>query len=101
MRPAGGHAVVTVEDDGPGIPPELLPTLFERFSRGDSARTRTHDLTGLGLSIVDTVVTAHHGRISVVSHPGLTRFVLTLPVTPVSAQVERGARSTGNTTDSA
>lgn len=80
VRPAGDHAVITVEDDGPGIAPELMPTLFERFSRGDSARTRTHGSTGLGLSIVDAVVTAHRGQISVESHPGLTRFELWLPL---------------------
>ncbi len=66
-------------DDGPGIPPELQPTLFERFVRGDSSRSRAAGSTGLGLAIVDAVTTAHGGSIEVNSKPGRTRFALTLP----------------------
>ena len=80
LRVQDGQAVVTVADDGPGVPAGLRGQVFERFSRGDSARTRTHGSTGLGLSIVDAVVTAHRGQISVESHPGLTRFELWLPL---------------------
>ena len=80
-----GWAVVTVTDDGPGIAPEFLPRLFERFTRGDAARTRTEGSTGLGLSIVDAVVTAHHGHVRVESGPGFTRFSVRLPLTGTSA----------------
>jgi len=81
---AGAADSVTLEvtDDGPGIPPELLPTLFERFVRGDSARTHTATgatSTGLGLAIVHAVTTAHHGTVTVASRPGQTRFTITLP----------------------
>ncbi len=69
-------------DDGPGIPPELQPTLFERFVRGDSSRARGTGgaaSTGLGLAIVDAVTTAHGGQVRLESKPGRTRFVITLP----------------------
>ena len=81
---ADGAGTVTLEvtDDGPGIPPGLLPTLFERFVRGDSARTHTTTgatSTGLGLAIVHAVTTAHHGTVTVTSRRGQTRFTITLP----------------------
>ena len=67
-------------DDGPGIPPELQPELFERFVRGDSSRSRAAGSTGLGLAIVDAVVAAHRGHVQVTSRPGQTVFVITLPL---------------------
>jgi two-component system OmpR family sensor kinase len=75
----GRTAVVTVTDDGPGIPPELLGGVFERFARGDSARTRASGGAGLGLSLARAIVEAHRGRIGVTSRPGETRFSVTLP----------------------
>ncbi|MFC7615815.1 ATP-binding protein [Actinokineospora soli] len=66
-------------DDGPGIPEDLLPTVFERFARGDTSRSRAAGSTGLGLAIVAAVVAAHGGRVGVVSGPGRTRFTVTLP----------------------
>jgi two-component system, OmpR family, sensor kinase len=73
---------VTVTDDGPGIPAGLLPTLFERFVRGDSARSRAAGSSGLGLAIVDAVTAAHHGQVSVTSQPGRTCFTIVLPRRP-------------------
>ena len=70
---------VNVTDSGPGIPEELQPTLFERFVRGDSARSNAGTSTGLGLAIVQAVTTAHGGSVSVSSRPGHTSFVITLP----------------------
>jgi two-component system, OmpR family, sensor kinase len=77
-----GVAELTVTDDGPGIPAELQPDLFERFVRGDSSRSRAAGSTGLGLSIVYAVVGAHNGTVSVTSRPGETRFLITLPRLP-------------------
>ena len=78
----GDDVVLSVEDDGPGIPPELVGSLFERFVRGDSSRSRRAGSTGLGLAIVQAVVEAHHGDVSVSSEPGATRFTVRLPAAP-------------------
>ena len=84
---AGGPSdiVLTVRDDGPGIPPEVLPGVFERFVRGDTSRSRAAGSSGLGLSIVAAVVRAHGGTVSVESVPGRTAFVVTLPAEPTVA----------------
>jgi two-component system OmpR family sensor kinase len=70
---------LSVTDNGPGIPPDLLPELFERFVRGDSSRSYAAGSTGLGLAIVKAVVAAHHGTVAVTSHPGHTSFTIVLP----------------------
>jgi two-component system OmpR family sensor kinase len=75
----GPWLCVDVEDDGQGIPPELLPHVFERFARGDSARSRATGSTGLGLAIVQAVATAHGGAVTVDSVPGRTVFTVHLP----------------------
>ena len=84
VQPAGPRVELSITDDGPGIPPELLPDLFERFTRADTARARDLEAagksTGLGLAIVDAVVAAHGGGITVSSRPGMTRFVIFLPL---------------------
>jgi len=75
--------VVAVENDGPAIPAELLPSLFDRFFRGDKSRMRPEsDSVGLGLSITRAIMTAHGGTISVQSGNGKTRFVLRFPTAP-------------------
>ncbi|MBV7245672.1 HAMP domain-containing histidine kinase [Streptomyces sp. MW-W600-10] len=82
---AGGPVALAVRDDGPGIPAELLPHVFERFARGDVSRSRgagtggATGSTGLGLAIVQAVVAAHGGRVAVESGPGRTVFVIELP----------------------
>jgi two-component system OmpR family sensor kinase len=72
---------LSVTDDGPGIPSELLPDLFERFVRADTARSHEGigGSTGLGLAIVDAVITAHRGSVGVTSRPGQTSFTIRLP----------------------
>jgi two-component system OmpR family sensor kinase len=74
----GGAVVLTITDDGPGIPLWLQPEIFERFARGDSSRSRREGSTGLGLAIVAAVVRAHRGSIDVHSVPGKTEFVVKL-----------------------
>jgi two-component system, OmpR family, sensor kinase len=83
-EPRDGEVVVVVRDSGPGIPPELVPTMFERFVRGDSSRNRGTGSTGLGLSIVSAVTQAHHGSVTVESEPGRTEFTVRLPAAPVA-----------------
>ncbi|GIH08221.1 sensor histidine kinase [Rhizocola hellebori] len=82
----GERATLTVTDTGPGIPAELLPTIFERFARGDSSRSRQDGSTGLGLAIVQAVVTAQGGTIAVDSAPGRTEFTVRLPLNKNMAQ---------------
>ncbi len=77
-----------VEDDGPGIAPELLPRVFERFVRGDASRSRSAGSTGLGLAIVHAVVTAHGGTVGVRSKPGRTCFEVVLPLAGAPAAAE-------------
>jgi len=81
---ADGSAVLTVTDNGPGMPPELLPNVFERFARGDSSRSRAAGSTGLGMAIAAAVVAAHHGKVDVHSRPGRTEFEVRLPRTGFS-----------------
>ncbi|MFF2193703.1 sensor histidine kinase [Streptomyces sp. NPDC058157] len=69
-----------IEDDGPGIPAELMRHVFERFARGDASRSRAAGSTGLGLAIVQAVVTAHDGQVDVRSEPGRTCFEVLLPL---------------------
>jgi len=78
--PAAPRVVVSVTDDGPGIPADLLPELFERFTRADTSRSHAGGAssTGLGLAIVDAVVAAHQGAVLVTSRPGMTRFTIVL-----------------------
>ncbi|MER5734993.1 MULTISPECIES: HAMP domain-containing sensor histidine kinase [unclassified Streptomyces] len=87
VRAEGTDVVVEVRDDGPGIPPGLLPTVFERFARGDASRSRQAGSTGLGLAIVRAVVVAHGGEVTVDSVPGRTVFSVVLPAekNPVGA----------------
>jgi two-component system OmpR family sensor kinase len=75
----GGTAVLQVTDDGPGIPEQQQPQVFERFARGDASRSRAAGSTGLGLAIVAAVVAAHDGTVAVRSRPGETVFTVRLP----------------------
>ncbi|MFE4514981.1 sensor histidine kinase [Kitasatospora sp. NPDC056783] len=79
LRRVGGQVELGVSDDGPGIAPELLDRVFERFVRGDRARSRATGSTGLGLAIVRAVVRAHGGTVTVASRPGRTVFTVRLP----------------------
>ncbi|MGH9033385.1 MAG: HAMP domain-containing sensor histidine kinase, partial [Acidimicrobiia bacterium] len=77
---AGERVVLRVADSGPGIPPEDLPHIFERFHRGEPADTGAPGGTGLGLAIVASLVRAMDGDIDVQSVPGQgTAFTVSLP----------------------
>ncbi|MFF4818967.1 sensor histidine kinase [Kitasatospora sp. NPDC001309] len=84
LEPGAGHVELSVTDEGPGIPAELLERVFERFVRGDRARSRATGSTGLGLAIVRAVVQAHGGTVEAASRPGRTVFTVRLcqPVGP-------------------
>jgi len=84
LRAEPGTVVVSVTDDGPGIAPALLPSLFQRFSRGDSARNRVGGSTGLGLAIARAIVQEHGGTLTAHS-----------PAQPLGGGPGTGPRGTG------
>lgn len=84
LRAESGTVVVSVTDDGPGIAPALLPSLFQRFSRGDSARNRVGGSTGLGLAIAQAIVQEHGGTLTARS-----------PAQPLGGGPGTGPRGTG------
>jgi signal transduction histidine kinase len=79
LRRVGDNACVSVADDGPGIPAEDLPEIFERFERGAGQQGRPG--FGLGLPLAREIARAHGGRIEVDSKPGRgATFSVWLPV---------------------
>jgi signal transduction histidine kinase len=70
VKAEGNTAVLTVSDDGVGIPADALPHVFDRFYRAEKARTRGTAGAGLGLSIVQAICRAHGGTVSVTSTEG-------------------------------
>ena len=78
LTQAERKAVLTVENGGPPIPPEVLPHLFDRFYRADGSRTQGG--FGLGLSIAQAIVREHKGTIRCESDARSTRFIVTLPL---------------------
>lgn len=90
-----GAAIVTVRDDGGGIPAAFVDHVFSRFARADAARKGSGDqaggsaaegTSGLGLSIVQSIMEAHGGRVTVTSRPGHTEFALQLPLVQQKGQ---------------
>ncbi len=82
LRATPECAEISISNNGPGIPPELQPRIFERFFRGDQARTRTHPESGagLGLSIAKWIAEAHRGSLELTrSSPASTVFTARLP----------------------
>lgn len=74
-----GWALIEVEDEGRGIADEALERIFDRFSRADTARTRSAGGVGLGLAIVDAIAKRHGGSCTVKSTPHGSVFALALP----------------------
>jgi two-component system OmpR family sensor kinase len=79
VQQEGGSAVVTVRDEGPGIPPEQVPYLFTRFFRGDPARPRAEG-SGLGLAIAQAAAAAHGGRVEFLGNAPGAVFRVMLPL---------------------
>ena len=82
LAAASGYAEVRVSDNGPGVPPEIRDSVFERFTRADVSRVRQAggSSTGLGLAIVTAVIQAHGGDVRLDSEPGRTTFTVRVPL---------------------
>ncbi len=89
------EVVITISDHGTGIPASELPHIFEPFYRGSDAVGRQIHGNGLGLSLVQRIVHAHGGRVSVTARPGLTAFTMSLPVAAEAAHARPVAQGTG------
>ncbi|HEX6095225.1 MAG TPA: ATP-binding protein [Thermoanaerobaculia bacterium] len=98
LRAEGGSAVIEVTDEGPGIPREFLPHVFERFRQADSSATRAHAGLGIGLALVKDLVELHGGSIAVASeeHRG-SRFTVRLPLGTPQASGTGDAREIAHT----
>ena len=93
---AGTVAVLTVDDDGPGIAPAERQRVFERFVRLDESRDRASGGAGLGLPIVREVVRGHHGEVTVDASPqGGCRVIVQLPIAPVDQSLPEPIRLPG------
>jgi signal transduction histidine kinase len=77
-------AEVRIEDSGPGVPPEFLPHIFERFSQADGSSTRKHGGLGLGLAIVRHLVEIHGGTVSATNREAESGAILTVRLPAVS-----------------
>jgi signal transduction histidine kinase len=81
-RQVDGELRLVIQDSGPGIPPEDLARIFDRFYRADKSRQRNEGGSGLGLAIARSIVEGHGGRLWAENAPtGGARFVIALPVT--------------------
>ena len=87
----GSQVKVVIKDDGVGIDPDDLPHIFDRFYRGDKARTRAGGGTGLGLAITHEIIKRHRGAVEVDSQVGAgTQFTVILPVLSSSESIKDG-----------
>jgi two-component system OmpR family sensor kinase len=78
-----GEVEIRVDDDGPGIPEDVQPRVFDRFARGDTSRSRAHGSSGLGLAIAHSIVTSHGGALGMRSSAADgTTFTIRLPTSP-------------------
>jgi len=80
LRRGKNQAEFSITNTGPGIPAEVLPRVFDRFYRGDPAHSHSVDGCGLGLSIVQWIVSAHQGTVKMESASGKTTATVCLPL---------------------
>lgn len=99
VRADGDEVRLEVADDGPGLSDADAQRIFERFFRADPSRSRAHGGAGVGLAIVEAIVRAHGGAVTVGKAPsGRTRFTVRLrhcPMYPAGTGGEGGAGTVG------
>lgn len=90
LRQSSDELILSVDDSGPGVEPELRQAIFERFRQGDGGKTRKVGGTGLGLAIAKELVEIHKGRIDVLdSALGGARFEVTIPLHRAASRAVR------------
>jgi CheY-like chemotaxis protein len=94
LESVGSHVEITVEDNGPGIAPNFLPHVFQRFRQADSSSTRTHGGLGLGLAIVRHLVEQHGGRVRAANRVDGSGAVFTVELPRRSVLASEGALPT-------
>ena len=87
----GDDVVLAVADQGPGLSPDVADRVFERFYRGDPARSRETGGAGLGLSIVSAIVEAHGGTVNAAPSDGRATFEVRLPAHPIQEPAQPSA----------
>lgn len=87
----GASIALTVTDTGPGIAPEHVAHIFDRFYKADPSRAATREGSGLGLSIVRAIIVRHGGDVHVTSEPGRTTFTMLLPAEDAADVVQAAA----------
>jgi signal transduction histidine kinase len=83
LRSEGDSVVLRVEDEGPGVLPETLPTIFDRLARGDEARSRAEGGHGIGLALCKRILENRRGAISAKNNDKGAEFKVTLPLAPL------------------
>ena len=87
-----GEAVLTVDDDGPGVPPDQRDLLLEPFTRADASRARRTGGAGLGLAVVRSLAAAHGGSVAIGDAPSVgARMTVRLPLFSARAGPEAPA----------
>jgi PAS domain S-box-containing protein len=98
LKPVNGHAELSVQDSGAGIPKAEMPRIFERFHRVEGTHGRTHEGTGIGLALVQELVKLHGGTIRAESEVGKgSRFIVSIPLGSAhlpEARVDRNNQQT-------
>ena len=97
LESAGGEVRIVVEDEGPGIDPQLLPHVFERFRQGNSSTTRQHGGLGLGLAIVRRLTELHGGTVNAANRDQGTGAVFTVTLPSAGACASDGPQDAAGT----
>lgn len=92
IKTKNNHIVISIKDNGIGIPEDYIPFVFERFKQVDTSLTRANEGSGLGLSIVKGIIELHNGTITVISSESIgSTFTITLPITTIDKETPKNS----------